>query len=93
MAKKGEKIVDKTSTKPTEFNLSTGSKVVVKPCYGYHIEEAGRIAGGDGTKLIGALASLLITIDGKKCVYEDLRNLPGKDYTKILGYADEWMTF
>lgn len=72
-----------------KFNLADGREVVIKPCFGYHIEEANKVVDGDSSKMMSALAAQLVTIGGKKCVYEDIRFLPGKDYVKIMSHLSK----
>lgn len=79
-----KKVEVKNSEIASTFKISDGREVVIKKAYGYHIEDAKPIMGGDSKKMFAAVASQIATFDGKKMVMEEIIKLPAKDYTKII---------
>lgn len=68
-----------------EFTLPSGKECKILRFKGKHIQSAKRLMDPDkgGTDLDECLASVLVEIDGKKIVIEDLAEMDGVDYLAI----------
>lgn len=67
-----------------EFDLPSGKHCVIKRFKGKHVQQAQRLMSDDGTDMGDCLAAILVTIDGKSIVKEDLPEMDGIDYLKII---------
>jgi hypothetical protein len=65
------------------ITLSSGKVAVVRELKAWEIEESSRLHQNDKEKYIMAIAALATAIDNEKVIYEDLRQMKGKDWTKI----------
>lgn len=93
MKKQAEDNAKKVEVKDPEivaqFKITDGREVIIKKAYGYHIEEASKIMGGESKKMFSAVAAQIATFDGKKIVMEEISKLPAKDYTKVINAVQD----
>lgn len=75
----------KKVTYPIEVELPSGKKAVIRSFKGKDAMAAQRQAGTDGEKYMPVLIAMTTTIDGSPIVYEDLEEMDGADYLKLLG--------
>lgn len=67
-----------------EVTLSDGRKAVILKGKGKHAQDAMELSEGKSKLYMSSLMALLITIEGKGIVPEDLAELDMKDYNKLL---------
>jgi len=67
-----------------EFDLPSGKKCVIKRFKGKHVQQAQRLMNEDGSDMADCLAAILIEIDGKPIFKEELPEMDGVDYLKII---------
>lgn len=74
-----------------EFKLPSGKKCTISKFKGKHIQEAKRLMDPqkNGADMDECLAAILVEIDGKKIVIEDLAEMDGMDYLKIITPINE----
>jgi len=75
-----------------EFDLPSGKKCVIHRFKGKHVQQAQRLMNNDGTDMGDCLAAILCEIDGKKFVKEDLAEMDGVDYLKIITPINQLFT-
>jgi hypothetical protein len=63
--------------------LSSGKIAQVRELKAWEMEESSRLHQNDKEKITMAVAALSTTIDDVKVVYEELRQMKGKDWLKI----------
>jgi len=65
--------------------LSKGRKAIIRELAAWEMEDTGKVVknekNGDGTLM--AIAAAATTIDDKKIVFEDVKFMKAKDWTKI----------
>lgn len=66
------------------ITLPSGRIAELKEFKGKHIREAQRIAEGDSERIMFAIIAMLVTIDGKPVVMEDMDDMPGGDVLKLM---------
>lgn len=69
--------------KQKEITLSDGSKAVIGQFKGYHIAQARKLTD-DPNQLISAIISLVVNIDGKPILMEDLDQMDGFDVLALM---------
>ena len=69
-----------------EFELPSGKKCVIKRFKGKHVKQAQRLMNPvlKGEDYSDCLAATLIEVDGNKIVVEDLSEMDGVDYMKMM---------
>lgn len=70
-------------------NLPSGKVAEIKDFKGKDAMKAQRIAGTDMEKYLPALIAMTTTIDGNPIVVEDLEEMEGRDYLKLMGEFSE----
>ena len=70
----------------SEFVLPSGKKCVIKRFKGKHVQQAQRLMNPllKGEDYADCLAATLVEIDGKKMLVEDLPEMDGVDYMKMM---------
>lgn len=66
-----------------QITLSNGSVAVVGEFKGYHIAQARKLTN-DPEQLVNAIIALVVTIDGKPIVMEDLDEMNGFDVLALM---------
>jgi len=72
------------NTEPETFTLPSGKKATIKPYQGKHIRQALKIADGDTSIIPFALISLIVTVEDKPVIYEDIDEMYGPDVMKLM---------
>ena len=72
-----------TTPENKTITLSDGRIVTIFQGKGYHSRKALQESNGDGFLYLSIFMSMLIEIDGKKVIPEELDELTSKDYTLI----------
>lgn len=69
-----------------EFDLPSGKKCVIKRFKGKHVQQAQRLMDAKlgGEDFADCLAAMLVEIDGKPILKEDLPEMDGMDYLKMI---------
>lgn len=73
------------------FTLPSGKKAQVIQAKGWHLRQAQKMAGTDQSMTIFCLASLIIRIEGKSFVPEDLDEMDLKDAAAIQAKLGEYI--
>jgi hypothetical protein len=68
-----------------ELVLPSGAEAVLKPYKGKHIRIAQKLSQGDETKLVPAIISQVVTVNGKPVIMEDMDEMHGPDVLKLMG--------
>lgn len=71
-------------TLPHTLELPSGKTAVINSFKGRDAMQAQRLAGTDSEKYIPALIVATTTIDGEKVIIEDLEEMDGMDYLKLM---------
>lgn len=66
------------------FDLPSGKKCEIFEGKGYHARRATEMMGKDSSLYMPLLMAQLVHIDGKAIVYEDLDEIPLKDYQSLM---------
>jgi hypothetical protein len=66
------------------FTLPSGTKAVVKKFKGAHVLEAQKIVGTETEKYLPALIAVTTEFDGKSKVMEDVIEMDGWDFLKLM---------
>lgn len=69
--------------------LSTGQEAKLQEFKGKHVMEAQKIIGTDQSKFLPAVIAQCVTIADKKIVLEDIEEMHGPDYLKLLTLVGE----
>jgi hypothetical protein len=72
-----------------EISLPSGKTATIKEGKGKDSQLALRMCGGDSSKYLSALMSVLCEIDGAKLVMEDIEELPLRDYNTLMAEFSE----
>jgi hypothetical protein len=77
-----------------EFNLPSGKKCIIKRFKGKHVQQAQRLMNSDlkGEDFGDCLAAMLVEIDGKPVIKEDLPEMDGVDYLKMINPINQLFT-
>jgi hypothetical protein len=67
-----------------EFELPSGKICTIKRFKGKHVQQAQRLMQKDGSDYADCLASILVEIDGKPVFKEELPEMDGVDYMKMM---------
>jgi len=69
-----------------EFQLPSGKNCVIKRFKGKHVQQAQRLMDPKlgGEDFADCLAAMLVEIDGKSILKEDLPEMDGMDYLKMI---------
>jgi len=69
-----------------EFELPSGKHCVIKRFKGKHVQQAQRLMNPElkGEDFADCLAAMLVEIDGKNVLVEDLPEMDGTDYLKMI---------
>lgn len=76
------------------FDLPSGKKCVIKRFKGKHVQQAQRLMDSSlgGEDFADCLTSMLVTIDGQPVLKEDLPEMDGVDYLKIITPINQLFT-
>jgi len=77
-----------------EFELPSGKKCVIKRFKGKHVQQAQRLMDAKlgGEDFADCLAAMLVEIDGKPVIKEDLPEMDGVDYLKMITPINQLFT-
>jgi len=77
-----------------EFDLPSGKKCVIKRFKGKHVQQAQRLMDAKlgGEDFADCLAAMLVEIDGKPVIKEDLPEMDGVDYLKMITPINQLFT-
>lgn len=67
-----------------KIDLPSGKTCIVKRFKGKHVQQAHRLMNSDGSDMVDCLVAILCEIDGKPIIKEDLPEMDGLDYIKII---------
>jgi hypothetical protein len=67
-----------------EITLPSGKVATIGEFKGKHVMQAQRIADGDQGKMLFAMIALVVTIDGKGIVMEEMEEMEGRDCLKLM---------
>jgi len=77
-----------------EFDLPSGKKCIIKRFKGKHVQQAQRLMDAKlgGEDFADCLAAMLVEIDGKPVIKEDLPEMDGVDYLKMITPINQLFT-
>ena len=77
-----------------EFTLPSGKNCVIKRFKGKHVQQAQRLMDTSlgGEDFADCLASMLVEIDGRPILKEDLPEMDGVDYLKLITPINQLFT-
>lgn len=75
------------ASKPNETEtLPSGATAEYLPFKGKHVFKAQRLADGDQSKVLAAMAATATLLDGKAFVIEDLDEMDGRDVLQLIAH-------